>query len=90
MSDRQYIPSNGTEGYLFFRQHCARCRRDAVLGMGKDFDTCSDDELCPIVAAAFRGTAHQWREDDDGNTWCTAFEPQRAPTRCEHTPDLFK
>lgn len=39
---------------------------------GADFDECDDNELCGIIAAAFRGPVKEWIEDDSGPR-CTAF-----------------
>lgn len=64
---RQYIPSNGTEGAVFFYNHCERCARDSEIS-GQP-----GNKECPIIAASFRGQAIQWRELENGDTFCTEF-----------------
>ena len=58
---------------------------------GADYDECDDNELCPIIAASFRGEADEWRELDDGSLICTAYVEagQPIPLRCPNTRDLF-
>ena len=87
----QWIPSNGTEGYQFINDWCSKCARDAVCNGQKTFDDCDDSELCQILSAAFRGTAKEWIEHDDGRTECTAFVPLGAAQlqRDDKTIDMF-
>ena len=88
----QWIPSNGTEGQQFINDWCGNCARDAVCnGTKSAYDDVPDSELCPILAASFRGEAKEWIEHDDGRTECTAFVPvgDVAPQRCIATQDMF-
>ena len=89
---RQWIPSNGTEGYGFLDAACTQCARDKSMREGADFDECDDNELCEIIAASFRGEAVEWRELDNGELTCVAFVPagQAIPSpRCQNTVDMF-
>lgn len=88
----QYCPSNGTDGACFHEEFCCRCARDKCMSEGKDFDACTEDEVCQILGASFRGEAVEWRELDDGSVTCIAFVPvgERIPgPRCAKTADLF-
>ena len=87
-----WIPSNGTEAEQFMHDWCRHCARDKAMRDGADFDECDDNDLCEIIAAAYRGQAVEWRELSDGSTKCVAFIPADRPIpqpRCEHTPELF-
>ncbi len=88
---RQYVPSNGSEGYAFMDSWCRNCARDKAMREGVDYDECDDNELCPIIAAAFTGKADEWRELEDGTLICTAYieADQPIPVRCPKTRDLF-
>lgn len=88
---RQYVPSNGTEGYAFLESWCRHCARDKAMREGAEYDECDDSELCTIIAASFRGEAVEWRELDDGRKICTAYVEagQPIPARCPNTLDLF-
>lgn len=88
---RQYVPSNGTEGHAFLNAWCRNCARDRSMREGEEVDECDDSELCPIIAASFRGEAAEWRELDDGRRICTAYVEagQPIPARCPNTLDLF-
>ncbi len=90
--DRRYIPGNGTEGMIFFDGWCSRCERDAVMGKGEDWNLCADHELCPIIAASFRGPVDEWVHDEEGDPKCTAFVPlnDRIPIRDALTIDMFE
>lgn len=87
----QWIPSNGTEGHMFISDWCANCARDLPSNGSKPFDDCDDSELCPILAASFRGEATEWIEHDNGRTECTAFVQMGdvVPQRCSATQDMF-
>lgn len=88
----QWIPSNGTEGELFFDQWCRKCARDKSMRDGEDYDECDDSEVCPIIAAAFRGEAVEWRELDIGEVKCMKYVPageQIPPERDDKTLDIF-
>ena len=88
---RQYIPSNSTDGYAFLDEWCRNCARDKAMREGEDYDECDDNELCPIIAASFRGEAKEWRILDDGRTICSAYVEagKPVPVRCQNTSDLF-
>ena len=73
-----YLPSNGSDGVCFFDSWCRRCARDKAMRDGADFDECDDNELCDIIAAAFRGPVPEWVEDESGPR-CTAFVPADHP-----------
>lgn len=85
-----YLPSNGTEGVIFFENWCARCSRDKAMREGANIEDCDDNELCGIIAASFRGPVDEWVEDDKGPR-CTAFVefPNRVPFVDVLTKDLF-
>lgn len=87
----QYVPSNGTEGHSFIESWCTQCGRDKPCSEGKDFDDCTDDEVCEILAASFRGEAVEWRRLEDGRKVCLAFIASDQPVtrRCERTADMF-
>jgi hypothetical protein len=92
LKGKQFIPSNGTDGYAFIESWCAQCSRDKPCSEGKDFDDCTDDEVCEILGASFRGEAVEWRRLDDGETVCVAFigSDQPVTRRCENTIDMFE
>jgi len=89
MSDK-YLPSNGTEGAAFMDTWCRNCQRDKAMREGADFDECDDNELCEIIAAAFRGPVNEWIEDASGPR-CTAFVEAGKPVPFVDTKtmDLF-
>lgn len=85
-----FLPSNGTEGADFMDLWCGRCVRDKVMNGTMYFDDATDADLCPILAASYRGAVAEWIEDVTGPR-CTAFVPdtehaQEVDTR---TMDLF-
>lgn len=86
----KYIPSNGSEGVMFFDTWCRRCQRDKAMREGADFDECDDNELCEIIAASFRGKVKEWIEDESGPR-CTAFieAGHEVPFVDTKTLDLF-
>lgn len=88
---RQFKPSNSTEGYAFIGQWCENCARDCPSNGSKTFDECDDSELCPILAASFRGEAKEWVEHDDGRCECTAFVQfgRPVPVVDDMTLDMF-
>jgi hypothetical protein len=90
MSER-WMPSNGTEGHMFISDWCANCARDLPSNGSKPLDDCDDSELCPILAASFRGEAKEWIEHDDGRCECTAFVQfgKPIPFVDDMTLDLF-
>lgn len=91
LAGKQWEPSNGTEGEIFWAEWCSRCARDKVMnGTVWEVDA-GDDDYCPILSASFRGEATQWVYGADGQPTCTQFIPIGQPLayRCEHTPDMF-
>lgn len=91
LKGEQYVPSNGTDGHSFIEHWCTKCARDKPCSEGKDFDDCTDDEVCEILAASFRGEAVEWRRLEDGQTVCLAFIGSDTPgtPRCTKTVDMF-
>lgn len=90
---QRYEPSNGTEGDFFMDKWCRTCQRDRAMREGLDIDDCDDNELCPIVAASYRGEAEEWVYGKDGQPMCTAYVPagdQIPAPRCVHTVDMFE
>ena len=87
----QWIPSNGTVGHAFIEGECSRCAKDVPSNSGKPYEDCDDSELCPILAASFRGEAVEWRRMPDGEVKCLAFVEvgSNEPHRCDKTPDMF-
>jgi hypothetical protein len=56
-----YMPSNGTEGYIFTSNWCSKCKKDEIF--------------CPILCDAYGGDQPaQWIYLNNKPT-CTAFEP---------------
>lgn len=89
----KYLPSNGTEGEIFFDGWCRQCARDRSMRDGEPFDDCDDNELCDIIARAFRGEVDEWVYGPDDEPMCTAFVPAGEPIpspKDDHTMDLFK
>jgi hypothetical protein len=94
MSDTKpvrFIPSNSDCGYSFINDWCCHCARDKPSSEGKHFDDCTDDELCGILAASFRGDAEEWVYGDDG-PMCTAFVQagHPIPLKDDMTLDMFE
>ena len=90
MSDDLYLPANGTEGAIFFEEWCTRCSKDKAMREGANIEDCDDNEVCPIIAASFRGPVQEWIEDDKGPR-CTSFVewPQPITFVDALTKDLF-
>lgn len=89
---RQWTPSNATAGFAFLEGECRHCARDRSMRQGEPVEECDDGEVCPIIAASFRGEAVEWRVMDDGAVKCLAYVPAGEPIpepRCTHTTDLF-
>lgn len=91
MTNNLYQPSNGTEGADFMNSWCRNCARDKAMREGADFDECDDNELCEIIAAAFRGPVKEWIDDDDKGPRCTAFvkADTQIPEIDTLTADMF-
>ncbi len=95
---RLYRPSNGTEGMIFYEGWCMHCARDKPMSEGKDYDECSDDEICQIIARAGGFDIDdpnyplEWRYGKDGMPCCTAFvqSGHPVPLRDDRTLDLFR
>lgn len=96
MTER-YRPTSGTEGAGFFERWCCRCARDKSMSEGKNFDDCTEDEVCPIIANTFAYDVDdpkypvEWIVDADGPR-CTAFVHMDVgipPPRCPRTIDMF-
>lgn len=88
----QWRPSNATVGHAFQDRECRHCARDKVWREGVSFSECEDNELCPILAASYRGEAHEWRRLADGTIKCLVFVPADQPvpaTPCPYTVDMF-
>lgn len=95
--NERYRPSNGTEGEGFFESWCRHCARDKAMREGCNTDECDDNELCPLIAAAFAFPVddpkypQEWCYDKNGQPQCTAFiqagEP--IPLKDDLTLDLF-
>ena len=86
-----YRPGSGTEGEAFFENWCCNCARDKAMREGADFDECDDNELCELIAAAFRGPIKEWIYDASGHPCCTAFVEAGNPIPVvdDRTGDLF-
>ena len=92
-----YRPSNGTDGDAFINHWCCNCARDKSMSEGKDFDDCSDDEVCKILSDTFLyDTADEqypnaWCYSDIGEPICTEFIQIGQPIviKDELTLDLF-
>lgn len=90
---QQFTPSNSGEGCLILEDYCTLCARDRAMREGMDVADCDDDELCEIIAAAFRGQAAEWRELDTGELVCIAYVEMGEPVpaaRYAYTIDLFE
>lgn len=93
----KYQPSNGTEGECFFEGWCCRCARDKAMSEGKDYDSCSDDEICEIIGATMRFNVEdpdypkEWIYGADGQPMCSAFVPvgDKIVFRDPLTVDMF-
>jgi hypothetical protein len=88
---QQYMPSNGTEGEVFWSEWCCQCSRDRAMREGAPIEDCDDDERCDILGASFRGEAKEWVYGTDGQPICTAFHEPGTPEpyRCPATADMF-
>ena len=88
----KYLPSNGTEGEFFFDDWCRKCARDRSMRDGDPVEDCDDDELCDIIARAFRGEVDEWIYGPDDEPMCTAFVPAGEPIpppKDDRTIDMF-
>lgn len=92
LEGERWTPSNGTDGASFLTNVCTNCARDKVLNGTVSMDDHDDEDLCPIIAASYRGEAVEWRRMPDGEVKCIAFVPVGQPIppkRCEATMDMF-
>ena len=95
--NKKFQPSNGTSGASFIEDWCGNCARDKPMSEGKDFDECSDDEICEIIGLTFALRVddpeypEEWTYDDAGQPICTAFIPacESVKSRCIKTADMF-
>lgn len=93
----KYQPSNGTEGLYFFEAWCMRCARDKSMSEGKDYDLCTEDETCSIIANTMAYKPEddeypkEWQYDKDGQPCCMAFvlAGNAIPQRDDLTVDMF-
>jgi hypothetical protein len=76
-----YRPSNGTEGWAFASNWCARCTRDKLHNSTVAFEDYTDDDLCKIYNdATFYSPGDdkyppEWRYNSSGEPCCTAYAP---------------
>ena len=90
-----YMPSNGTEGEVFWAAWCEKCERDKVMnGSASVADADSNPDLyCEILNRSFREDhLDEWKFGPDGWPMCTAYVSKGQPLplpRCEHTTDMF-
>lgn len=97
MSEKLYRPSNSTDGCAFYAKWCENCAKDKHMSEGKDYDECSDDEVCQIIADTLAYPIQSpkypkaWTYDKDGHPCCTEFVEvgQKMPHRCAKTEDMF-
>lgn len=76
---------------------CAHCARDKSMSEGKDYDSCSEDEVCQIIGATMMFKVEdeeypkEWQYGADGQPCCTAFAQagQPVPLRDDLTMDMF-
>lgn len=88
---QQWCPASTDDVHSFEEEYCTRCSRDKVANGTATFATVDDDrDLCPILAAGFRGEAVEWQYRADGKTVCTGFTPLDEPglPKCPHTMEL--
>lgn len=92
---RLYRPGSGTEGIGFYERWCFKCKRDAHMNSGKDWDQCEPHEICSIIGDTLAYEVDdpkypkEWIYAQDGRPMCLAFESMDKPDRCEHTVDMF-
>jgi hypothetical protein len=95
MKVRLYRPGSGTEGMCFYDAWCMKCKRDAHMNSGKEWEKCEPHEICSIIADTLAyDIKHpkypkEWIWDQDGTPRCLAFEPIGKPERCQNTVDMF-
>ena len=82
---RPYRPSNGTEGMGFYENWCARCVKDRPD---------AEDGGCRILCRSMMFQLgdpeypEEWECDEQGHSWCTAFEPApEAASTAGRTPE---
>lgn len=68
-----YRPSNGSEGQMFMKRWCEKCKRDQAYQEGTG-------DSCAIIANAMAYDVDspyypsEWRYDNEGQPMCSAFE----------------
>lgn len=91
-----YRPGSGTEGCGFYEAWCSNCARDKPMSEGKNYDECSPDEVCSIIADTLAYSKDdpkypkEWVYGENG-PMCSAFvrAGHMPPERCKHTIDMF-
>lgn len=64
---KNYMPSNGTEGDIFFDNYCYKCYKE---------------KQCTILTNSLMGKRpKQWIYDENNNPTCTSFNPNRPKTK---------
>lgn len=88
-----YRPSNGTEGLVFMWNWCSKCVRDKEMNgtCAKEGREPGEDDWCEILSRSFRidEALPEWRVDDHGWAYCSAFRSADLLLRCERTRDMF-
>lgn len=93
-----FRPSNGTQGDGFISGWCMKCARDKPLSEGKDYDECTDNEICKIVLMTQAYNIEdeeyprEWQYNEDGEPICTAFiqAGYPIPLKDDLTMDMFE
>lgn len=93
---KQYQPSNGTEGEMFFESWCTKCKRDKHMNGTSSGDALGNpdpDDFCRHLNESFHGDGTpEWVFGADGWPMCKQFLPMDAPddvVRDELTIDMF-
>lgn len=85
----QWSPERPAEVLEFMEANCRECR-GSPMREGIRPSVFADDELCRIRSASFVALAAEWRDNDDGPRFCTAFVGRDdTPDRCFFTVDIF-
>lgn len=86
------MKNNAKEVYIRVDTICATCQRDQEGKNGKEFDDLADDEICPLLGAAFNGVVQQWGWEN-GKPTCSDYWQEGEPDpgqRCTNTADIFQ